>query len=90
LEELHEKLSKFSFRVRKDECFDLPEKTFLRREVGAHAQSRKRAYDQMVLMALATFDKGMTSTTNALTQIMRLQQIVCGHITLGQQRGSCP
>lgn len=36
----------------------------------------------MVLMALATFEKGMTSTTNALTQIMRLQQIVCGHITL--------
>jgi SNF2 family DNA or RNA helicase len=81
LDELHEKLSKFSFRVRKDECFDLPEKTFLRREVELTPE-QKRAYDQMVLMALATFDKGMTSTTNALTQIMRLQQIVCGHITL--------
>jgi SNF2 family DNA or RNA helicase len=44
---------------------------------------QKKAYDQMVLMALATFDgKGMTTTTNALTQIMRLQQIVCGHVTL--------
>jgi SNF2 family DNA or RNA helicase len=81
LDELHEKLSKFSFRVRKDECFDLPEKTFLRREVELTPE-QKRAYDEMVLMALATFDKGMTSTTNALTQIMRLQQIVCGHITL--------
>jgi SNF2 family DNA or RNA helicase len=36
----------------------------------------------MTLMALATFEKGITSTANALTQIMRLQQIVCGHIKL--------
>jgi SNF2 family DNA or RNA helicase len=82
LDEIHEKLSRFSFRVRKDECFDLPDKVFLKREVELTAE-QKKAYDQMVLMALATFDgKGMTTTTNALTQIMRLQQIVCGHVTL--------
>jgi SNF2 family DNA or RNA helicase len=82
LDEIHEKLSRFSFRVRKDECFDLPDKIFLKREVELTAE-QKKAYDQMVLMALATFDgKGMTTTTNALTQIMRLQQIVCGHVTL--------
>ena len=81
LDEIHEKLSRFSFRVRKDECFDLPDKVFLKREVELTTEQR-RAYDQMVLMALATFDGGMTTTTNALTQIMRLQQIVCGHVTL--------
>jgi SNF2 family DNA or RNA helicase len=36
----------------------------------------------MVIAALAIFDQGMVTTVNALTQIMRLQQIVCGHITL--------
>lgn len=81
LDEIQEKLSRFSFRVRKEECFDLPDKVFLKREVELTPE-QKRAYDQMVLMALATFEKGMTTTTNALTQIMRLQQIVCGHVTL--------
>jgi len=81
LDELQQKLNKFSFRVTKDQCLDLPDKVFLRREVSLTLEQR-RAYDQMRLMALATFEKGVTSTVNALTQIMRLQQIVCGHVTL--------
>jgi SNF2 family DNA or RNA helicase len=81
LEEIQEKLSRFSFRVRKEECFDLPDKVFIRREVELTPE-QKKAYDQMKLMALASFNEGMTTTVNALTQIMRLQQIVCGHITL--------
>ena len=81
LDELKQKLDRFSFRVRKDECFDLPDKVFLKRDVELTPEQRK-AYDQMVLAALATFDQGITTTVNALTQIMRLQQIVCGHVTL--------
>ena len=81
LDELKEKLDRFSFRVRKDECFDLPDKVFLKREVELTPEQRK-AYDQMVLAALATFDQGISTTMNTLTQIMRLQQIVCGHVTL--------
>ena len=81
LDELQEKLAGFSFRIRKDECFDLPDKVFLKREVELTTE-QQTAYDQMVKLALATFDQGITTTVNALTQIMRLQQIVCGHITL--------
>lgn len=81
LDELKEKLDRFSFRVRKDECFDLPDKVFLKREVELTPEQRK-AYDQMVLAALATFEQGISTTVNTLTQIMRLQQIVCGHVTL--------
>jgi SNF2 family DNA or RNA helicase len=81
LDELKERLDRFSFRVRKDECFDLPDKVFLKREVELTSEQRK-AYDQMVLAALATFDQGISTTMNTLTQIMRLQQIVCGHVTL--------
>ena len=33
-------------------------------------------------MALALFDQGMMTTQNALTQIMRMHQIVCGHVKL--------
>jgi len=81
LDELKEKLDKFSFRIRKDECFDLPDKVFLKREVELTPEQQK-AYDQMSALALAQFDQGITSTANVLTQIMRLQQIVCGHVAL--------
>jgi len=81
LDELKEKVQAFSFRVRKDECFDLPEKTYLRREVLLTDEQRT-AYNQMVNAALAILGDNMSTTANVLTQIMRLQQIVCGHITM--------
>jgi SNF2 family DNA or RNA helicase len=40
------------------------------------------AYNQMRTLALAQFDTGIVSTVNALTQLMRLHQIVCGHVKL--------
>jgi SNF2 family DNA or RNA helicase len=36
----------------------------------------------MKSMALSQFEGGVTSTVNALTQLMRLHQIVCGHVKL--------
>jgi SNF2 family DNA or RNA helicase len=81
LDELKERLDRFSFRVRKDECFDLPDKVFLKRDVELTPQQRS-AYDQMVTAALVSVEQGLSTTVNVLTQIMRLQQIVCGHVTL--------
>jgi SNF2 family DNA or RNA helicase len=81
LDELSSKLNAFSFRIRKDECLDLPEKIYVKREVDLTDEQR-RAYNQMRAMALVQFKEGMTTTVNALTQIMRLHQIVCGHIKL--------
>lgn len=86
LEELQEKLSDFAFRVTKEECLDLPPKIYTRRDVELTVE-QKKAYDQMKLMALAQVGDGLMSTSNALTQLMRLHQIVCGHVKLddGQQ-----
>ncbi len=81
LDELQEKLDKFAFRVTKDECLDLPDKLYVKREVDL-TEEQEKAYMQMKAMALAQFSQGITSTVNALTQIMRLHQIVCGHIKL--------
>jgi len=81
LDELQEKLNRFSFRVTKDECLDLPDKIYTRRDVEM-TSDQKRYYDQMKLMALALLDEGAVTTNNALTQLMRLHQIVCGHIKL--------
>jgi SNF2 family DNA or RNA helicase len=86
LDELQEKLNAFSFRVTKDECLDLPDKVYTRRDVELTAE-QKKYYDQMKLMALALVDGNLMTTNNALTQIMRLHQICCGHVKLddGQQ-----
>lgn len=81
LDELKEKLDRFSFRVKKEECLDLPDKLYVKREVDLTDQ-QKEAYNQMKTLALAQFDQGLMSTVNALTQLMRLHQIVCGHVKL--------
>jgi SNF2 family DNA or RNA helicase len=81
LDELKDKLDRFAFRVTKDECLDLPDKIYLRRDVELTAE-QKKAYDQMKLMALSVLDQGLVSTNNALTQLMRLHQIVCGYVKL--------
>ena len=79
LDELQKKLTGFSFRVTKDECLDLPDKVFTRREIELTDEQAK-AYNQMKLMALTLIDGNLMSTNNALTQLMRLHQIVCGHV----------
>ena len=85
LEELQKKLNHFSFRVTKEECLDLPDKVFVRRDIELTDEQRK-AYDQMKLMALTLIDGDMMSTNNALTQIMRLHQICCGHVKFDDGR----
>jgi SNF2 family DNA or RNA helicase len=85
LDELKQKLDRFSFRIRKDECLDLPEKTYIRREVQL-TKEQVTAYSDMKKMALAMLEGGMVTTVNALTQLMRLHQIVCGHVKLDDDR----
>lgn len=81
LEELTEKLTRFSFRVTKEDCLDLPAKIFVRREVELTPEQSK-AYGEMTTFALAQLSKGVATTVNVLTQLMRLHQIVCGFINL--------
>ena len=81
LDELTEKLSEHSFRVKKEDCLDLPAKIYTKREV-ALTKEQQKAYKQMKKLALAKLDSGELSTTqNVLTQLMRLQQICCGNLT---------
>ena len=78
LGELSEKLKPFSERVLKDDCLDLPKKTFMKRIVQLTPDQFK-VYEQMKKEALAILNGKMLTTSNALTQLMRLQQITCGH-----------
>ena len=78
LAELSDKLKPFSYRVLKDDCLDLPKKTFMKRIVNLTPDQLK-VYEQMKKQALAILNGKMITTANALTQLMRLQQITCGH-----------
>ena len=80
LGELSDKLKPFSYRVLKEDCLDLPDKIYMKRNINLTPEQLK-VYNQMKKEALATLNGKITSTVNALTQLMRLQQITCGHFT---------
>ena len=80
LGELSERLKPFSYRVLKDDCLDLPKKTFIRRTIEL-SDEQKRVYNQMKKEALAYLNGKMVSTNTVIVQLMRLHQITCGHFT---------
>jgi len=80
LTELADKLKPFSYRVLKDDCLDLPAKTFMKRIIQLTPDQTK-VYKQMKHLALAQMDGKIMTTVTVLTQLMRLQQITCGHFT---------
>ena len=78
LGELSEKIKPFSHRVLKDDCLDLPSKTYMKRTIQL-TEEQNKVYKQMKEIALATLNGKMTTTHNVITQLMRLHQITCGH-----------
>ncbi len=80
LGELSEKLKPFSYRVLKVDCLDLPDKIYMKRQIKLSPDQFK-VYEQMKKEALATLNGKKVTTVNALTQLMRLHQITCGHFT---------
>jgi len=80
LGELSDKIKDFSYRVLKEDCLDLPDKIFIKRQISLSKEQRK-LYDQMKKQALAILNGKQSTTVNALTQLMRLHQITCGHFT---------
>jgi SNF2 family DNA or RNA helicase len=80
LGELSDKLKPFSYRVLKEDCLDLPDKTYIKREIQL-TDEQKKLYKQMRQEALATLNGKTVTTMTALTQLMRLHQITCGHFS---------
>ena len=80
LDELTKKLEPISNRVLKQDCLDLPDKVYQIYNVPL-TNEQKNVYAMMKKLALAKLESGELATTQSvLTQIMRLQQITCGHL----------
>ena len=78
LDELSKLIEPFSYRVLKEDCLDLPEKIFIKREIEL-TEEQSKLYSTMKQMALATLNGKLLTAPNVLTQLMRLHQITCGH-----------
>ena len=80
LDELSRTIKPFSRRILKDDCLDLPPKSFIQHRVEL-TKEQKKVYAQMKQEAIAFLDGKMQSTATVMTQLMRLHQITCGHFT---------
>lgn len=81
LDELEQIVSQHSHRVLKEACLDLPEKVYVWREVEM-TDAQRRMYEEMRRRSITMLQEGgeeVMSATIAMTQIMRMQQILCGH-----------
>jgi len=80
LEELSDKLTTFSYRVTKEEALDLPDKIYTIRYVGMTDEQIEH-YLSLKKAAIAILDSGeLVSAPAAMTQLLRLQQLLCGHL----------
>jgi len=80
LQELSDKVVGFSKRILKEDCLDLPEKTYVKHYVEL-TDEQKKLYKQMKKEAIAFLNGKMQSSATVMTQLMRLHQITCGHFT---------
>ena len=80
LDELTSNIDRYSFRVLKKECLDLPEKIYTVRYVTLTDEQAKM-YALLQQQAMLLFDDGeMVSAPAVITQMLRIQQVMSGHL----------
>ena len=79
LDDLSTLLKKFSSRIMKEECLDLPAKIYLQRNVSL-SKDQERIYNDLKQYALAHInDEDFMTAPNVMTQLLRMQQVLSGH-----------
>jgi SNF2 family DNA or RNA helicase len=80
LEELNNAIQPHSYRIKKEDCLDLPPKVYQYRYVELTTE-QKRLYKDLSDVAVTSLDNKVLSIDNVLTMMLRLHQITCGHYT---------
>lgn len=79
--ELSKKIEPYSYRVRLEDCYDVPPKLYITREVELTPEQR-RMYSELKKYATTQISANVHVTaTEVITQILRMHQLCCGHIT---------
>jgi SNF2 family DNA or RNA helicase len=79
LDELEGKLKGFSYRVKKEDCLDLPPKVYQQRTVHLTLEQQE-IYQRLKRKARAMIEDETVSFNNKLTEILRLHQICQGFL----------
>ena len=79
LDELESKLKSFSYRVRKKDCLDLPDKMYVQRYIDLNDEQRS-TYQTLKRLAIAKVNDEEVSYQNKLTEVLKLHQITNGFI----------
>lgn len=86
IKELAERIKPHSFRKRKDECLDLPEQIYTPLRYVELTDQQRRIYTEvrdnatsLISSAEGSEDSYVTATL-VLTQLLRMQQVLCGHV----------
>ena len=79
LDELEGKLKEFSYRVKKEDCLDLPPKVYQQRTVHLTSEQQE-IYQRLKRKARAMIEDETVSFNNKLTEILRLHQICQGFL----------
>tara|TARA_R100000935_G_C2828207_1_gene163482 strand:- start:408 stop:2105 length:1698 start_codon:yes stop_codon:yes gene_type:complete len=77
IDELTRNIEGHSFRVLKKDCLDLPDKIYQRHYVEMTAK-QKKLYQNMKKSFVAELEGNMIEAPEAITRLLRLQQILCG------------
>lgn len=80
LDELKNKMDPWVYRVRKEDCLDLPPKTYVEYPVEM-APEQKKLYAQMLEDLMVELENGLiVDAPIAIVKLLRLQQILSGHL----------
>lgn len=80
VEELAQRIAPHSFRVALEDCYDMPPKVYQVRHVDLTDEQR-RLYRELLDYATSQLSgQSYVTATEAMTQILRLHQILCGHV----------
>jgi hypothetical protein len=77
IDELTKNIEGHSFRVLKKDCLDLPDKIYQRAYVDL-SEAQRRLYNTMRDDWVATYQEDTIDAPEAITRLLRLQQITCG------------
>ena len=80
LDELTKSIQPFSYRVRKEDCLDLPEKNYMKRTIQLTPE-QKTVYDDLKKTAVSILnEQDQVTATTQLTCLLRLHQVSCGFV----------
>lgn len=76
--DLAQRMTPFSFRVRLEDCYDMPESDYSTRSVPMTPEQERLYRDMKAFSTVQLEAERHVTATIALTQILRLHQILCG------------